>query len=76
MEKPNGESHRVFIERFVSHLLINYDLLACFCRRNFVQMDVFYKELTERSIKTQKAYEYPALLSECFMFPLSRPICC
>ncbi|ELU17336.1 hypothetical protein CAPTEDRAFT_187477 [Capitella teleta] len=35
-----------------------------FYKKNFVQLDVFYKELTERAVVTQKAFEYPALLGE------------
>ena len=31
---------------------------------NFLQVELFYKELTERKVSQQRAYEYQSLLSE------------
>ncbi|KAI0226616.1 hypothetical protein LSAT2_022905 [Lamellibrachia satsuma] len=35
-----------------------------FYANNMIQVDMFYKELTEGKVQQQKAYEYQALLSE------------
>ena len=34
-------------------------------RKNFLQVDIFYKEMAERIVSQQKAYEYAALLGKC-----------
>lgn len=39
-------------------------MLYIFSRKNYLQVDLFYKSLTDKKVIQQKAYEYPALLSK------------
>ena len=43
-------------------MVVMYPFLYMFLRKNYLQLDIFYKELTERNIVQQKAYELAALL--------------
>ena len=38
-----------------------------FYRENFLQVEIFYKELTERKVSQQKAFEFQSLLSKQFI---------
>ena len=42
---------------------LNYNLLLAF-RQNFVQVDIFYKKLTEEVVTQMKKFEFLSLLSE------------
>ena len=47
--------------------MFNSSAAARFCfnfRENFLQIDVFYKELSYEKIEQQKAFEFSSLLSE------------
>ena len=35
-----------------------------FCRKNFLQLDIFYKELSYDTIEQQKAFKFESLLGE------------
>ena len=39
-------------------------------RKNYLQLELFYKTLTDKKVTQQKAYEYPALLSNLNLFIL------
>ncbi len=39
-------------------------LLSCFCRENFIQVDVFYQEISYEEIQQNQAFEFLSLLSE------------
>ena len=44
---------------FLHNFIININ----FFRRNYLQLDIFYKELTDKSVEQHKKYDYPTLLS-------------
>lgn len=48
----------------LSILTIKFKVLLPLGSNNFLQIELFYKELTERKVSQQKAYEYQSLLSE------------
>ena len=39
-------------------------LLSVYCRKNFLQLDIFYKELSYSKIQQKKAFEFGSLLGE------------
>ena len=42
----------------------NESLLSVYCRKNFLQLDIFYKELSYSKIQQKKAFEFGSLLGE------------
>ena len=52
-----SEAQTIF-DKFVDGNKINEP----FFKNNFLQVDIFYKSLTDKSIVQQRAYEYPTLL--------------
>ena len=53
------ESNNILL-KFVEGNNIN----EAFFKKNFLQVDIFYKSLTDKSIIQQRAYEYPTLLGK------------
>ena len=49
-----------------------------YCRENFIQVDVFYQEISFEEIQQNKAFEFLSLLSEVRFFtePSSARVCC
>ena len=53
------EAQNIF-DKFVEGNKIN----EAFFKKNFLQVDIFYKSLTDKSVIQQRAYEYPTLLGK------------
>ncbi|CAD5115676.1 DgyrCDS4630 [Dimorphilus gyrociliatus] len=60
----NQDQVRVEVEKYFNNFNDGNDLTATFFNENFLQLELFYKELTERKVSQKRAYESMTLLSD------------